>query len=104
MGAVFQEPLMKIITFKQADADNGSKGSALSLQALPPVTTKRWVAGRKAAVVAAVHGSVLTVMEACRRYRLSPEEFAEWERNYEAEGLKGLRAGVRLRRPDYPMN
>ena len=94
---------MKIIAFKQADTA-GSKLSALSLQALPPVTTKRWVAGRKAAVVAAVLGGVLTVMEACRRYGLSPDELAEWERHYEAEGLKGLRAGVRLRRPDYPMN
>jgi transposase-like protein len=55
-------------------------------------------------VVAAVLGGVLTVTEACRRYGLSPEEFAEWERHYEAEGLKGLRAGVRLRNPDYPMN
>ena len=95
---------MTIITFKQADADVGSKGSATSLQTLPPVTTKRWVAGRKAAVVAAVHVGVLTVTQACRRYGLSPEEFAEWERHYEAEGLKGLRAGTRLRRPDYPMN
>jgi len=92
---------MKVVEFRKS---TGTKGPVMNLEALPPVTTKRWVAGRKAAVVAAVQGGVLTVMEACRRYGLSPEEFAEWERHYEAEGLKGLRAQVRLRNPNYPMN
>jgi transposase len=55
-------------------------------------------------VVAAVQAGVLTVMEACRAYGLSHEEFAEWQRHYEAEGLKGLRARARRRQPDYPMN
>ena len=55
-------------------------------------------------MVAAVHGGVLTIMQACRRYGLSPEEFAEWERHYMAEGLKGLHASARLRDPSYPMN
>src|SRR5215472_11492303 len=41
---------------------------------LPPPTTKRWVARRKAAVVAAVLAGVITVEEACRRYQLSEEE------------------------------
>ena len=95
---------MKVVTFKQDNAAAETKISAVSLQALPPVTTKRWVAGRKAAVIAAVQGGVLTVSEACRRYGLSPEEFSEWERHYEAEGVKGLRAQTRPRRPDYPMN
>ena len=94
---------MKIVSFKQVNA-TATKASVTSLQALPPATTTRWLARRKAAVVAAVHGGVLSVAEACRRYQLSPEEFAEWERHYEIEGLKGLRAGVRLRNPDYPMN
>jgi transposase-like protein len=94
---------MKIVTFKQ---DNSAAGPMASARpgALPPATTKRWVASRKAAVVAAVHGGLLTVMEACRRYGLSPEEFAEWDRHYEADGLKGLRASSRLRQPPYPMN
>ena len=95
---------MKIVISKPGNTAAGSKRSVMSLAALPPVATKRWVAGRKAAVVAAVQGGLLTIAEACRRYGLSPEEFAEWERHYEADGLKGLRAGVRLRHPDYPMN
>jgi hypothetical protein len=103
MGAVRKEPLMKVVTFKPRNATE-PKLSVTNLAALPPVTTQRWVASRKAAVVAAVNGGVLTTMEACRRYGLSPEEYAEWERHYEAEGVKGLRAGARPRNPEYPMN
>jgi len=93
---------MKISTVKSTAA--GFRGTALSLETLPPVTTKRWVARRKAAVIAAVKNGVLTMADACRRYGLSPEEFAEWERHYEAEGLPGLRAGVRLHQPDHPIH
>jgi hypothetical protein len=81
-----------------------AKRPATILAALPPANTTRWVASRKAAVVAAVQTGLLTVMEACRRYGLSHEEFAEWERHYEAEGIKGLRARSRQRPPDRSMN
>jgi hypothetical protein len=54
---------------------------------LPPITTRRWVARRKAEVIAAVHAGMLSALEACRRYRLSPEEFLEWERHYLAGDL-----------------
>jgi transposase-like protein len=58
---------------------------------LPPDNTKRWVARRKAAVVAAVHCGELTLEQACRRYQLSEEEFRSWERAYDTHGLAGLR-------------
>jgi transposase-like protein len=58
---------------------------------LPPDNTKRWVARRKAAVVAAVHRGELTLEQACSRYQLSEEEFRSWERAYEMHGLAGLR-------------
>ena len=58
---------------------------------LPPDNTKRWVARRKAAVVAAVHCGELTLEQACARYQLSEEEFRSWERAYEVHGLAGLR-------------
>jgi hypothetical protein len=58
---------------------------------LPPTDTKRWVAGRKAAVVNAVHGGAIGLEEACRRYELSAEEFLSWERGIEAHGVAGLR-------------
>ena len=54
---------------------------------LPPITTRRWVARRKAEVIAAVHAGMLSALEACRRYRLTPEEFLEWERHYLAGDL-----------------
>jgi hypothetical protein len=95
---------MKIVTFKNDSTSAGAKDLATSLAALPPASTTRWVASRKAAVVAAVRAGILTVMEACRRYGLSHQEFAEWEQRYESEGLKGLRARSRLRPPNYPMN
>ena len=49
---------------------------------LPTQNVMRWTARRKAEVVAAVEAGMLTIPDACRRYRLSPEEFLEWERHY----------------------
>ena len=72
-------------------------GDALLPLGLPPTNTIRWVASRKAQVVAAVHAGTFSVLEACRRYRLSPEEFLEWERHYNAGTLKGPRTSVQRR-------
>ena len=58
---------------------------------LPPLTTKRWVVRRKAAVIAAIWSSEITLEEACRWYQLSEEELLSWERTFEAHGLRGLR-------------
>ena len=58
---------------------------------LPPADTKRWVARRKAAVVAAVRSGALSLEEACRRYRLSEEEFHAWERGIATHGVADLR-------------
>jgi Protein of unknown function (DUF1153) len=63
---------------------------------LPPSNTQRWVARRKAAVLAALGSGAITMEEACRRYALSEEELLGWQRAFEAEGLPGLRA-TRLR-------
>ena len=60
-------------------------------EVLPPVDTKRWVARRKAVVVDAVRQGFITLEEACRRYRLSVEEFHAWQRAIEAHGVAGLR-------------
>lgn len=62
-----------------------------SLEELPPPETKRWVIRRKAAVVTAVRRGVLSLEDACRRYRLSVEEFTSWQRLIERHGLPGLR-------------
>jgi hypothetical protein len=58
---------------------------------LPPPETRRWVARRKAQVVAAVRAGLLTLEEACGRYNLSSEEFASWERAIDRHGVGALR-------------
>ena len=63
---------------------------------LPAPNTRRWVARRKAAVVAAVSSGMITLEEACRRYHMSKEELLAWQCAFENDGILGLRAG-RLR-------
>ena len=69
----------------------GPSGEQLTLADLPPPSTKRWVIRRKAEVVAAVRGGLLTLEEACQRYSLSSEEFTSWQRLIERHGVRGLR-------------
>jgi hypothetical protein len=42
-------------------------------------------------VVAAVHGGLLSLDEACSRYSLTSEEFLGWQKSIERHGLAGLR-------------
>jgi len=46
---------------------------------------------RKAEVVLAVHAGLLTLEEACTRYRLTAEEFHSWQTAIERHGLLALR-------------
>jgi len=64
----------------------------LTLADLPPPNTKRWVIRRKAEVVAGVRHGLISLEEACRRYKLSIEEFLSWQRLIESHGMAGLRA------------
>ena len=63
-----------------------------SFTELPPPNTRRWVARRKAAVVAAVASGMISREEACRRYQMSEEELITWQRAFEIYGVKGLHA------------
>jgi len=69
----------------------GPLGEPLTLETLPPPGTTRWVVRRKAEVVAAVNGGLLTFDEVCERYDLTLEEFASWKRAVERSGMPGLR-------------
>ena len=69
----------------------GPTGAPLTIADLPPPNTQRWVIRRKAEVVAAVHGGLLTLDDACSRYRLTNEEFLGWQKSIEQHGLAGLR-------------
>ena len=70
----------------------GPDGQTLTLPDLPTPETKRWVTSRKAQVVAAVRGGLMTLGEACERYALSVEEFLSWQHAIEQFGVPGLRA------------
>ncbi|MEP9402617.1 DUF1153 domain-containing protein [Sphingomonas sp. VNH70] len=69
----------------------GPLGEPLTIDSLPPADTTRWVVRRKAEVVAAVNGGLLSVDDVCRRYNLSAEEFASWQRAVDRSGMPGLR-------------
>ena len=69
----------------------GPDGQPFSLADLPPADTERWVVRRKAQVVAAVRGGLITLEEACERYKLSVEEFLSWQRLIDRHGVAGLR-------------
>ena len=70
----------------------GPDGRALTVADLPPRDTKRWVTRRKAELVAAVRGGLLSLEEACERYALTIEEFLSWQTTLDRHGLPGLRA------------
>lgn len=70
----------------------GPQGEPLTRSDLPPPNTSRWVIRRKAEVVAAVNGGLLSIPEACKRYDLTLEELASWQRAVDREGMAGLRA------------
>ena len=67
-------------------------GTVLTLANLPPPDAQRWVASRKAVVVAAVRGGLLSMSDACARYRLTTEELLGWQTQVDRNGLHGLRA------------
>jgi hypothetical protein len=69
----------------------GPDGRILRIEDLPPPDTRRWVTRRKAEVVAAVRGGLLSLGDACARYTLSEEEFRSWERLIDRHGVRGLR-------------
>jgi hypothetical protein len=69
----------------------GPYGEELTLETLPSGSTARWTIRRKADVVAAVTGGLLSPNEACARYGLSVEELTNWQRSISRSGMAGLR-------------
>ncbi|MCB1434829.1 MAG: DUF1153 domain-containing protein, partial [Alphaproteobacteria bacterium] len=63
----------------------------LTVADLPPPGNQPWVIRRKAEVVAAVRGGLLSLEEACERYVLTVEEYLSWQRSIDRHGLAGLR-------------
>src|SRR5262245_18653637 len=70
---------------------SGPDDASLTVAGLPPQNTKRWVIQRKAEVVVAVHSGLLSLGDACKRYKLTIDEFLIWHRLIMHHGLRGLR-------------
>ena len=70
---------------------SGPNGRRLTLADLPSPDTKRWVVRRKAEIVAAVSGGLLSLEEACSRYALDPDEILSWQHRIDRFGPAGLR-------------
>lgn len=66
-------------------------GSKLCRSDLPPKDTSRWVARRKARVVMAVVGGLITPKEACNMYELSNDELDSWCVAVRKHGTAALR-------------
>ena len=69
----------------------GPTGTPLTIADLPAPNTGRWVIRRKAEVVAAVRGGLLSMEDALARYTLTSEEFQAWQQSIDRHGLAGLR-------------
>ena len=67
-------------------------GRIMTRADLPPAETRRWVAGRKAAVVRGVAAGLITRNEALTRWALSEAEFDEWRLAIETHGEAALKA------------
>jgi hypothetical protein len=67
-------------------------GTVMTQADLPPATTRRWVASRKAAVVRGVLYGLVSQGEALRRYDLSEEEFNAWLAAVADHGEDALKA------------
>lgn len=74
-----------------ADTGAGASRSRPSAAFSLPANCVRWVPQRKAEVVEAVRGGMLTLDQACERYALSIEEFLAWQHGISLFGLAGLR-------------
>ena len=70
----------------------GPAGRPMTINDLPPPGTQRWVMRRNAEVVAGVRAGLITLEEACERYKLSVEEFLSWQKLIDDYGMRGLRA------------
>ena len=76
-------------------------GKVMTRADRPPRSTRRWVASRKAAVVAAVESGLIEREMALSMYALSDDEFGEWETAIATHGKDALKTTAlqRYRQP-----
>lgn len=76
---------------KLINAVIGPTAQYLTLSDLPDPKTKRWVPRRKAEVIHAIRGGLLSKQDAMKKYNLTNAELTEWESHYGSYGMSGLR-------------
>ena len=69
-----------------------ANGRVMTQADLPQPDTRRWVASRKAAVVAGVNSGLISRNDAKKRWGLSDEELSEWVQAVESYGVRALKA------------
>ena len=72
-------PMLKLENSNRVSYVIGPQGYVLTLADLPSTSSKRWTVYRKAEVVAAVRGGLLSLDGAYERYSLTVEEFVSWQ-------------------------
>ena len=68
----------------------GPDGEKMTVADLPAPNTRRWVPRRKARVVAAVEGGLITAEQAFDRYDITEEEYEFWKAAMSRFGMRGL--------------
>ncbi len=82
---------MNLRTARRVRCVIGPDGSALTVRDLPEANPGRWVVRKKAVVVSAVRGGLISIEDACARYSLTVEEYLSWQSAVDRHGLAGLR-------------
>lgn len=77
-------------TLETASYVIGPDGERMTVADLPAPETRRWVPRRKARVVAAVEGGLISHQEACSRYAITEEEYDSWKSAMSKFGMRGL--------------
>jgi hypothetical protein len=67
------------------------RGLPITIDDLPDSKTRRWVPSRKAIVVNAVRGGLITLEAVLERYSMTEVEFRIWERGLQEAGAEGLK-------------
>lgn len=65
----------------------GADGRPLTIADLPKPATKRWTLDKKADVVSAVRGGLLSSEDACARYALTAQDLLDWTEQTDRPGL-----------------
>jgi hypothetical protein len=77
---------------------------AVTLADLPAAHDRHWSARKKAIVVAAVSGGLLTLQDAHERYELSTEEYISWTSLFDGPDYAGLAQRKQKARTDLDLS